>query len=82
MANYFKPSMRGQIELRNSPEVQRALLSEANSVANAAESYTSGLAYRTDVQAGKTRAHAMVKTANPKSYYVQMKHKNLSSALG
>ena len=82
MGNYFKPSERGQRELRNSPGVQRALLSEADAVAHVAEAYTGGLAYRTDVQPGKTRAHAMVKTANIKTYRVQMKHKNLSSAIG
>lgn len=82
MANYFKPSQMGQRNLRNSPEVQEFCLAEADKIAKVASGYSSGLKYKTDVQPGKERAHAMVKTANPKAFYTQMKHKNLSSAVG
>lgn len=80
--NSFKPNRTGQRALRNSPGVQQMLLAEAGKVKRAAEGYSSGLAYTTDVNAGKERAHAWVTTANPKAFYTQMKHKNLSSAIG
>lgn len=68
--------------MRNSPGVQKMLMAEAEKVKRAAEGYSSELAYTTDVKPGQTRAHAWVTTANPKAYRTQMKHKNLSSAIG
>lgn len=79
--SYFKPSAMGQDGLRNSPKVQKALLSCADEVKRSAESFTSGLAYTTDVQTGKHRAHARCSTANDKAFFVQMRTKNLASAL-
>lgn len=50
----------------NSSEVQAELLRRANLVKERAESFGSGK-YDADVQAGKTRAHALVKTKPGKS---------------
>lgn len=79
--NRFYPSKQGQIDLRNSPEVQKMLLKVAENVKHKAESFTGGLSYTTDVQPGENRAHARVTTANEKAYWVQVRTKNLSSAL-
>lgn len=59
---HFKPNQRAFIELRNSAEVQAALLQVAGEIAARAE----GLAddpggFEFDVRPGKTRAHAVTR---------------------
>ena len=79
---YFKPSAAGQRDLRNSEGVQKALLDTAKEIEQRASGYTDGLAYTIDVQPGQERAHARVTTANEKAYWVQLRTKNLTSAVG
>ena len=57
MSVKFTPNIQGFDALRNSPEVRSMLLERAKRVANAC-----GSGYVADVQTGKKRAHAMVKT--------------------
>lgn len=71
-----KMNIPGCIELRNCREVQDDLLSRAKRIKNQAETFGSGL-YDADVRRGKTRAHAMVKTTDPRSMASNAKHNSL-----
>lgn len=66
----------GCISLRNSAEVQSDLLSRAERIKDQAETFGSGL-YDADVQPGRTRAHAMVKTTDYRSMASNAKHNSL-----
>lgn len=71
----------GAIALMNSAEVQADLLSRAEAIKGRAESFGSG-SYEADVQAGRTRAHAMVKTTDARSMASNKKHNSLLKSLG
>lgn len=75
-----KMNIPGCIALRNSGEVQRDLLSRAVRVKNKAETFGSGR-YVADVQPGRTRAHAMVKTTDPRSMASNRKHNSLLKSI-
>lgn len=71
----FKLNIPGFIELRNSSACQSMLMDEAGKVMSRAYSMSRGEdgspSYVADVQPGKTRAHAMVKTANAAAFHEQ-----------
>ena len=67
-------------ELRNSQEVQDFILERAERIKANAESIGSGK-YVADVQPGKKRAHAMVKTTDAKSMASNMKHNTLLKSI-
>ena len=71
----------GCIALRNSEGVQADLLARAQRIKAQAETFGSGT-YDADVQPGKTRAHAMVKTTDPRSMASNRKHNSLLKAIG
>ena len=70
----------GARELMNSPEVQQDLLSRAERIKAKADSIGSGK-YKADVQGGKNRAHAMVKTTDIVSRASNRKHNTLLKSL-
>ncbi len=76
-----KMNIPGCIEYRNSDSVQQDLLSRAERIKTQAETFGSGR-YEADVQPGKTRAHAMVKTTDPRSMASNAKHNSLLKSLG
>jgi len=63
----FVPNRGGFVALRNSREVQSMCLTHAQSIASRAESIAHGhksgrgATFSADVQAGRTRCHAMAK---------------------
>lgn len=65
----------GARAILNSPEVQAALLQKAEAIAKRAKGF--GGNYVADVQPGKNRAHALVKTADGKAAYSNAKHNSL-----
>ena len=78
----FKPNVAGFVELRNSAALQALELSSAQKIADAAESNSyRNSSYTTDVQAGKSRAHARASTASRGAYWSAMKRKSLTSAI-
>lgn len=70
----------GCTKVRNSAGVQADLLARAQRIKARAESFGSGV-YEADVQPGRTRAHAMVKTTNPRSMASNAKHNSLRRSL-
>ncbi|WP_270207992.1 hypothetical protein [Eggerthella lenta] len=66
----------GSREVMNSAEVQGDLLRRAEAIRSQAESLGSGK-YASDVQPGKNRAHARVKTTDAKSMASNAKHNSL-----
>lgn len=75
-----KISIRGCNELRNSQEVQQYILERAERIKSKAESIGSGK-YVADVQPGRTRAHAMVKTTDCVSMASNAKHNTLLKSM-
>lgn len=73
---------QGCIALRNSSEVQADLLERAQRIKARADSMGSGR-YEADVQPGKTRAHAMVKTPRGdfRTMASQAKHNTLLKSM-
>lgn len=67
-------------ELRNSEEVQQYILERAERIKAKADSIGSGK-YVADVQPGRTRAHAMVKTTDAKSMASNIKHNTLLKSI-
>lgn len=77
MANEFRRNNAAFVALRNSPEVQAEILKRADAVANAAlQSSWPRSEYKTDVQPGKSRAHARASTANREAWWSQFKGKH------
>lgn len=70
----------GAKAVMNSAEVQSKLLSMAESIKEQADGM--GGEYAADVRAGRTRAHAMVKTTDARSMAANAKHNALLKALG
>ena len=68
-------------ELRNSQAMQDDLLARAERIKSRAETFGNGK-YVADVQPGKTRAHAMVKTTDVVSRASNAKHNSLLKAMG
>lgn len=68
-------------EIRNSNSAQELCLGKAQTICTRANSIGSG-EYVCDVQAGKTRCHAMVKTTDIKSRASNAKHNTLLKAMG
>ena len=75
-----KINRAGAAEVRNSPGVQADLLARAERIKAKAESFGSGV-YEADVQSGRTRAHAMVKTTDPRSMASNAKHNSLRRSI-
>lgn len=75
---YMKPS--GARALMNSQEMQDDLLERANRIKDRADSVGSGR-YKADVQPGKTRAHARVKTTDIVSMASNRKHNTLLKSI-
>lgn len=75
-----KISIHGCNELRNSEEVQQYILERAERIKAKADSIGSGK-YIADVQPGRTRAHAMVKTTDAKSMASNAKHNTLLKSI-
>ena len=75
-----KMNIPGCIKYRNSESVQNDLLGRAQRITSQAETFGTGL-YDADVQPGKTRAHAMVKTSGPRSMASNAKHNSLLKSL-
>ena len=69
----------GVREQMNSGEVQSELLGRAEAIANHARSF--GGEYEADVQPGRTRAHALVKTKDRHAERANAKHNALLKAL-
>lgn len=69
-------------EILNSPEVQADLLKRAQAIRASAEGI--GGSYEADVQPGRNRAHAMVKTPKGdfRTMYKQAKHNALLNSMG
>lgn len=88
MGSYIRVRINpaGARAVLNSSEVQAELLRRANLVKERAESFGSGK-YEADVQAGKTRAHALIKTLPGRSSEAyrsrrsNAKHNSLSKSL-
>lgn len=80
----FKVKMKsaGSVALMNSPEMQADLLDRAERIKARADGMGSGR-YVADVQPGKTRAHAMVKTSSGdfKTMASQAKHNTLLKSM-
>lgn len=74
-----KINYAGARVLRNSPEVQADLLRRARLIQ--ARAGTSGAEFDADVQPGKSRAHAIVRTTDLKSQRSNAKHNTLLKAL-
>lgn len=70
----------GARAILNSPEVQADLLSRAEAIKSRADAVGSGK-YVADVQPGKNRAHAMVKTSDMKSAASNAKHNTLLKSI-
>lgn len=72
----------GSVALMNSAEMQSDLLSRAERIKARADGMASGK-YEADVQIGKTRAHAMVKTPSGdfKTMASQRKHNTLLKSM-
>jgi len=82
MANVvFKMNAAGARALMNSSAMQEDLLSRANRIKRRAEGMGSG-SYDADVQAGRNRAHAMVKTTDMRSIASNAKHNSLLKSIG
>ena len=75
-----KMNNRGCNALRNSEGVQAYLLSQAERIRSAADSVSAE--YVADVQPGRTRAHAMVKTTDYASRMDNAKNNTLLKAMG
>lgn len=75
-----KMNIPGCIAYRNSESVQADLLSRAKRIQTQAETFGSGR-YVADVQPGRTRAHAMVKTTDARSMASNAKHNSLLRSL-
>lgn len=77
-----KMNSAGARELLNSSEIQSYLLTRAENVKEGAEAF--GGNYIADVQPGRNRAHAMVKTPRGdfRTMYKQAKNNALLKALG
>lgn len=75
-----KMNSAGARAIMNSPEVQAELLRRANAIKDCADSMGSGV-YEADVQPGKNRAHAMVKTTGARSRASNAKHNTLLKSL-
>ena len=75
-----KMNNRGCNALRNSEGVQAYLLSQAERIRSAADSVSAE--YTADVQPGRTRAHAMVKTTDYASRMDNAKNNTLLKAMG
>lgn len=73
-------SNAGARAILNSPEVQSELLGRAEAIKERADSMGSG-EYAADVQPGRNRAHAMVKTTDAKSVRSNAKHNTLLKSL-
>lgn len=71
---------RGAVGLMNSSEIQNDLLNRAQRIKSQADTFGSGV-YVADVRPGKTRAHAMVKTSDPRSIVSNAKHNTLLKSL-
>lgn len=69
------------IQILNSGPVQALCLSKAQAIANSANAAAGG-GYAADVQAGKTRAHALAKTINAKGMRDNAKNNTLLKSLG
>lgn len=76
----IKMNIAGITEIRNSKEVQDDLLERAERIKEKAETFGSGK-YIADVQPGKKRAHAMVKTTDYRSMASNAKHNSLLKSL-
>jgi len=76
----FRVNSAGARQLMNSPAMQADLLSRATSIKARADGMGSGV-YAADVQAGRNRAHAMVKTTDALSMASNAKHNTLLKAL-
>lgn len=72
-----KMNSRGAVELMNSAETQALLLEHAQRAAGRA-----GPGFVADVQPGRTRAHAMVKSTDYQSMRAQAKDNALLKAIG
>jgi hypothetical protein len=70
----------GSAEILNSSEVQGELLRRAQAIKARADSMGSGT-YEADVQPGKARAHAMIKTTDALSVRSNAKHNTLLKSL-
>lgn len=62
----------GLVELRNSPEVQEFLKSQADRIVASCEGN-----YETDVRAGRTRANASIITRDRKTFFKNLKDNEL-----
>lgn len=71
----------GARQVMNSPGVQDDLLRRVRAIKRTAESIGTGK-YAADVQPGRTRAHAMVKTTDTQSQRSNHKHNTLLKSLG
>jgi len=72
-----KMNPRGAVALMNSPETQALLLEHAQRTAQRA-----GPGFEADVQPGRNRAHAMVKSTDYASMRAQAKDNALLKAIG
>lgn len=84
MANDIKVTINhaGARAVMNSQGVQNELLRRAMNIANAAEAMSGeGVHYAADVQPGKNRAHALVKTTDRHSRASNAKHNTLLKSL-
>ena len=72
-----KMNSRGAVELMNSAETQATLLEQAQRTARRA-----GPGFGADVQPGRNRAHAMVKSSDYQSMRAQAKDNALLKAIG
>lgn len=80
----FKQDSDGFRALLNGAECQAMLLSNARRVAEGAARVAtySNAAYDADVQPGRNRAHARVKSTTQGGYWSALKQKSLTAALG
>lgn len=84
MSIKVKMSSAGAQAVLNSGGVQADLLRRAQGIANRANSQLTSLeggSYVADVQPGKTRAHAMVKTRGPHAKADNARHNTLLKSL-
>lgn len=75
-------NQRAANALRNSPEMQSGLLEIAERIAASANSTLDEPGYEADVQAGRTRAHAMVKAVSWEAKASNAKHNTLLKRIG
>lgn len=84
----YRPSSKGARALLNSPEMMSGLQGVVNGIRDSAYGGTHQLRslgsplYVADVQAGRRRAHAMVKTANLAAAIDNARRNTLLKALG